>query len=40
MAKIKKLANEAGLLKEAIRLGMENGEERWGGRVRADRFSQ
>ena len=28
MAKTKKLANEAGLLKEAIRLGMEYGEKR------------
>ena len=28
MAKTKKLANEAALLKEAIRLGMEYGEER------------
>ena len=28
MAKKKKLANEAGLLKEAIRLGMEYGERR------------
>ncbi|MCH9675172.1 MAG: DUF5062 family protein [Gammaproteobacteria bacterium] len=28
MAKTKKLANEAGLLKEALRIGMEYGEER------------